>query len=303
MATAKAWITATEAQMERSEITNEHYDVGALVKRYLDEIGALKSWDRPYRAGLLRFSKDFTGTTLRDLTAARIVEWGKQRDASPATVSMELQYLSATLHTAETLWRVNVNWTEFRRGRSLLRHTGLHGRAKHRERRPVGDELDRIKAHLRSTMPMVDLIDFAVASAMRSAEVTRIRWADLDEEKRTVIIRARKHPTNKVNNDQVVPLLSEAWAIVQRQPRIDARIFPYNNHSVATVFQRARNAAGVTDLRWHDLRHHGISLLFERGLDIPRVAMISGHRSWSELRRYTNLKPEDVHEFENKKPA
>ncbi|MES3001346.1 MAG: site-specific integrase [Pseudomonadota bacterium] len=295
MATAKAWIAATEAQMERTEITNEHFDVGLLIRRYHDEIGAIKSWDRPYRAGLLRLAKDYTGTTLRDLTAARIVDWGKDRGVSPATVAMELQCLSATLHTAETLWRVNVNWPEFRRGRAMLKHTGLHGRAKKRDRRPEPGELDRIKAHLRSTMPMADLIDFAVASCMRVAEITRIRWDDIDEERRTVIIPQRKHPSHKLTNDQTVPLLAEAWEIIQRQPRADDRIFPYKSHSVATMFQRARNAAGVKDLRFHDMRHHGISLLFERNLDIPRVAMISGHADWAQLKRYTNLKPSDVH--------
>ena len=35
--------------------------------------------------------------------------------------------------------------------------------------------------------------------------------------------------------------------------------------------------------------------LFRMGLDIPRVALITGHRSWENLKRYTNLGPEDVH--------
>lgn len=35
MAAAKAWVTETEARMERAEINDEHYDVGLLVKRYL----------------------------------------------------------------------------------------------------------------------------------------------------------------------------------------------------------------------------------------------------------------------------
>ena len=34
--------------------------------------------------------------------------------------------------------------------------------------------------------------------------------------------------------------------------------------------------------------------MFEAGLDMPRVAMISGHLSWATLRRYAHLKPSDV---------
>lgn len=40
----------------------------------------------------------------------------------------------------------------------------------------------------------------------------------------------------------------------------------------------------------HHLRHDGVSRLFEICLNIPRVASVSGHRSWSSLKRYTHLR-------------
>jgi len=48
-------------------------------------------------------------------------------------------------------------------------------------------------------------------------------------------------------------------------------------------------------LKFHDLRHAATVQLFRMGLDIPRVAIITGHKSWENLRRYTNLTAEDVH--------
>jgi hypothetical protein len=47
-------------------------------------------------------------------------------------------------------------------------------------------------------------------------------------------------------------------------------------------------------LRFHDLRHEAISRFFERGLSVPEVALISGHKTASMLFRYTHLKPEEV---------
>jgi len=44
------------------------------------------------------------------------------------------------------------------------------------------------------------------------------------------------------------------------------------------------------------VEHHGISLLFEMGFAIQEVAIVSGHKDWNQLRRYTNLKPESLHE-------
>ncbi|TIN81271.1 tyrosine-type recombinase/integrase, partial [Mesorhizobium sp.] len=41
---------------------------------------------------------------------------------------------------------------------------------------------------------------------------------------------------------------------------------------------------------FHDLRHEGISRLFELGWNIPHVAAVSGHRSWTNLKRYTHIR-------------
>jgi len=47
---------------------------------------------------------------------------------------------------------------------------------------------------------------------------------------------------------------------------------------------------GIEDLRFHDLRHEGITRLAEDGLTIPQLQQISLHESWESLRRYVNLK-------------
>ena len=53
---------------------------------------------------------------------------------------------------------------------------------------------------------------------------------------------------------------------------------------------------GIENLYIHDLRHEAISRLFEMGLSIPEVALISGHRDPRMLFRYTHLRAEDVAE-------
>lgn len=292
---AERWIQETEVQMERNALSGQDADLGVLMTKYIEDIGKIKAWERTHRANLLRFQRDLKGVTLAELTPQWMVDYARDRRVSAATVSQEMTYLSSMLSTAEAMWGVQVDWEVYRKGRKLLRQLRLSGKSRERDRRPEGSELDRIKAALRTTLPVADIIDFAVATAMRVSEVTRIAWADLNLVKKTVIIRDRKHPTDKAGNDHVVPLLTEAYEVIERQPETDARIFPYDERSVTAAYQRARNRAGVKGLRFHDLRHHGISLLFERGYGIHEVAMISGHKSWDQLRRYTNLKPESLH--------
>ena len=52
--------------------------------------------------------------------------------------------------------------------------------------------------------------------------------------------------------------------------------------------------AGIVDTHFHDLRHKAISRFFERGLSMPEVALISGHKTPAMLFRYTHLRPEEV---------
>lgn len=51
---------------------------------------------------------------------------------------------------------------------------------------------------------------------------------------------------------------------------------------------RLRARARITDLHFHDLRHEAISRFFERGLSVPEVALLSGHRDARMLFRYTH---------------
>lgn len=149
---------------------------------------------------------------------------------------------------------------------------------------------------LKSCVAMLERADCAtgyccLASAMRIGEVCRITWADFDEKNRTVLIRDRKHPRKKFGNHQVVPLLNGAFEIAQRQPRDNERIFPRCKTYMSKVFHQAALKAGLEDVVLHDLRHEGISRLFELGFAIQEAALVSGHTNWRVLRRYTHLKP------------
>lgn len=93
-----------------------------------------------------------------------------------------------------------------------------------------------------------------------------------------------------------------ARAIIEGLPRIDERTLPYNSESVSASWERACGRLGIDDLHFHDLRHEGICRLFESGLQIQEVAMISGHLSWTTLKRYTHLRPQDVLEKMNAHP-
>jgi hypothetical protein len=80
--------------------------------------------------------------------------------------------------------------------------------------------------------------------------------------------------------------------------RGQGRIFPHHHESISTAFTRACVELKIDDLHFHDLRHEGTSRLFEAGLSIEKVALVTGHKDWRMLQRYTNLKPEDLHRLQ-----
>ncbi len=65
-------------------------------------------------------------------------------------------------------------------------------------------------------------------------------------------------------------------------------------YEYSPAWRRALKRAGITNLRFHDLRHEAVSRLVEAGLGDQEVAAISGHKSMQMLRRYTHLRTEDL---------
>ena len=115
-------------------------------------------------------------------------------------------------------------------------------------------------------------------------------------ERDLLLIRDRKDPRNESGNDQRIPLFAatgfDAWALIRAQASafetLEERIFPYNSRSVGTAFRRACRELEIEDLHFHNLRHEGTSRLFEAGFTIEQVALVTGHKGWKMLRRYTH---------------
>lgn len=121
------------------------------------------------------------------------------------------------------------------------------------------------------SIDMPKMIASALFSTRRQEGITRIRWEDLDCARQAVLVRDMKNPGQKIGSD-VWCLPDEAWAILCIMPKVEREIFPYNAKSVSASFTRACPLLGADNLDFHDLRHEGVSRLFEMDWDIPRVA-------------------------------
>lgn len=317
---AKVWAERTEREMADMEARGGHPDedltVGQLITWRVEELDKVKPVSKTQAGNMSRLRESLGNIVARKLTANDVIEHVRRRVAgqhmlpnghlapacSPATISVELSYLSELLKLAKPMKGVSPLGDPVAEARPVLRLLKMVGKAKRRDRRPTTEELERLRQYFeegawRSTIPMNDIVDFAIATAKRESEICRVLWSDLDESNRTLLLRDAKHPRKKAGNHKGFPLLGAAWDIVIRQPRKagEDRIFPYNSKSVGTSFTRACSKLGIEDLHFHDLRHEATSRLFEQGYDIPEVAAVTLHESWNELKRYTQLRPESLH--------
>lgn len=312
-AQAQAWATRVEADVARGVLPSAGAVAGRgyRVADLLDDYVKLRANSRPVldttnEFYMLRRLREGLG----DLDASRLkpddlVGFAQGRadmGAGPYTINMEVSKLGTIMRMVAAHRNVALD-DVVQKARPLLGHLKLIGGGGQRERRPTEDELDRVLEHLAEHRGLVfaDAVRFAVGTAMRRGEVTRLMRADVDAGRRLVLVRDRKDPREKVGNDQWVPLLADTdcgdmLELVKRQPdSADGRIFPVGESTLSKYFTWACRDLSIPDLHLHDLRHHGISLLFERGYRIEQVALVSGHKSWTHLKRYTNLRPEDLH--------
>lgn len=304
---ASEWARKIEAEMDASLYRDNRnlnsITFGDLIDRYTQEIGAIRPFGKN-KAAVLRSLTAALGTVpLSSLNTERLNEYVDQRRAGGAggvTVGIDLTYIGGVLKTASAIWKMPVDQAAVSDARARLAHLGVSTKSRERARRPTREEIEQLCQHFaakgsRQRVPMPDVIQFAIATAMRLGEIINLRWADLNEADRTITIRNRKHPREKVGNDQEVPLLGEAFKIVMRQPQNGVRIFPITEGTVSTIFPRACKKLNIDDLTFHDLRHEGVSRLFEQGYSIEQVALVSGHRDWKMLARYTQIKAKDLH--------
>jgi integrase len=277
-----------------------------LIRWYIDTFETISKWQRSKQAHLELLERHALGKcNALTLTSAALIDHVRSRRANgagPATAANDLIWTGVVLRAARSVRELPVRPEIVQEARNACSELRLIGKARKRARRPTPEELEQLRDYFgrrdkRSQIPMLSVMEFALASARRESEICRLEWRDNDPRTRTGIVRDAKHPTAKEGNHRRFKYTPEAWAVVQAQPRSGACIFPYEPRSIGAAFTRACHVLGITDLRFHDLRHEATSRLFERGYQIHEVAQFTLHDSWNELKRYANLRPENLREL------
>lgn len=299
---AEEWASKVEVALKGGKGVSATMTVRELIAHYRtarDDLGRPIQPESNTHYMLAHLDEDLGPELLEDLTPKRLAKWAVMRKGQGAgayTVNMELSALGTAIrHTASFL---NLTLPDVvGAARPFLHYGQLIGGGNRRTRRPTEDELTRLLAWLQERSPVIaDAVRVAAITGLRRGELARIAWADIDDQKRAVLVRQRKHPRRIEARDEWVPLLGDAWTIVQRQAKVDGRIFPVSREALTDNVTAGTRALGIPDLRLHDMRREATSRLRELGFDADARKAVTGHRSDEIHSRYVAVSVEELHD-------
>lgn len=283
------WARLTEVDIERNEFTPKTKKptetLGDIFDQYNKEVAPQH---RSKTTGFMLASlKGKLGSIRIDELNARVLAgWRDDRlqEVKPPSVVRELNTLSAVLNHARKEWCIQIS--------NPVADIKRPAVGSSRTRRLMDDEESRLIAALAPVYG--NILRFALATAMRRGEVLSLLWANVNLDARVAVL-----PMTKNGDMRRVPLSNEAVSIImeQRQTTVQSiagRVFDVTPISLDKAWRKACGKAGISGLRFHDLRHEAITRLFERGFNVMEVSSISGHRGLQMLKRYVHLRAEEL---------
>lgn len=269
--------------------STEDMTVAQLLGRYSREIAAKKKGAETEQLRLERMQlAPFAKLRVSKLTSSAIADFRDQRLAQvkPTTVRRELGIIRSALETARREWGAPMR-------ENPVSQITIPAAKDARERRLTNDESRTLFASIDQcrNRTLKPLVMFALETGLRRGELLRLNWCDIDLEGRRALIRNTKN-----GRDRMIPLSKSAISVLTSIRLGGPNPFPISANALRQSWKRICLRAGISDLRFHDLRHEAISRFFELGLSVPEVALISGHRDARMLFRYTHLSADVVRE-------
>ncbi len=138
-----------------------------------------------------------------------------------------------------------------------------------------------------------DMVMVALTTGMRRGEILGLKWDYIKLDNRLIIL-----PVTKNNTVRVLPINDTLHRILSEMPQKSGYVFGNGNgghiENIKHSFTSACRKAGITDFRFHDLRHTYASHLAMRGVHIRALQELLGHKTLAMTQRYSHLAPEQL---------
>jgi integrase len=288
---ATQWARETELALERGLLNSRpqsfSMSLQEAAERYLNEVALYHKGGQVERYRLTKLVKSLgKPKLLNSILASDVATLKTQRllEVSSSTVRRELNLLSSLFEIAKHEWG----------GTTLVNPVTAVKRPPDslpRDRRLTPCEKDRLlsEAKRSGNTTLHIAIVIALETAMRQGEILKLKWLDVDFNKRQIIVRDTKNGSNRV-----VAMSSSLKGHLTAVQKPTDCLFEITSSGLQQAFKRLVRQLQMHDLRFHDLRHEAISSLFEMGLSVPEVQLMSGHRTLDQLMRYSHARIDEI---------
>lgn len=290
--------------------------VSEVLSRYeRQELPKLRASSRRRAAGIVREARSwFASAPLRDPDVSRVrpddiqayLESNPQERVSPRTVNLHRAILHRIFRLCVTPWLLIPN-----------NPVAATERLREEAREPrllSDDEYRQLHRACAGQATLVLFVTLAWETGGRSGELLQLEWDDIDFERALVTFRndPRTGRQTKGRRSRTVPLSENAVRALREHAaafRLLAPLSPYvfkhltpnrtkrpgdRLESLYRAFKRAAKAAGVPDVRPHDLRHCFVTRKLAEGVAVQLVSRYVGHTDLATTMRYAHLVPEHL---------
>lgn len=231
----------------------------------------------------------FGPTRLGEFTRDELVRFHtakRQQGYAPGTVDRMVVLLRFIMNLA-------VKWGVISAAENPAREFELFNVPNNRERFLSGEEVELLITELRNSInpDLLNIVTALLLTGCRRGEILKAQWKDIDLERDVFHI-----PLTKQGRPHKLPLAPDLRTFLLGLPSRGKSDWLFPNARTGKPYQSifyswdtARKAAGMPELRIHDLRHSFASFLVNAGRSLYEVQRLLGHTSSRTTQRYAHL--------------
>lgn len=297
---AMKWKRDTESAIERDTFAYEkpgsRHTLSELIDRYIEKVLPTKPKNaRNVHQHLLWWKQELGSYLLSDIKPNLLSQKRdnllssptcKNKPRSPTTV---VRYLASLSHAFSVALR---DW-EWVQENPILKIS--KPKISNERTRFLSDEerMKLVKACQESeSKGLYPVVILALSTGMRRGEILNLKWSDIDLERGAILLQ-----TTKNGEHRFVPLVGIALGLLKSRyanQSTNSLVFsaphsPLKPIDIRSAWETALEKAGISNFRFHDLRHTAASYLAMNQASLLEIGTLLGHKTVQMTKRYAHL--------------
>jgi integrase len=167
-----------------------------------------------------------------------------------------------------------------------------------RDRVLSGEELEHLLSHLPRHAALI--VHFAYLTGMRAGEIFNLTWDRISQKEKVIRLRAEDTKTYEprliILDGKLLDIVFEAYKVRALEHN---QVFTYKGRTVKSIRKAFLNACkreGITNLRFHDLRHTFDTSMRKAGVPQAVIMKMTGPKTAAMFHRYYTVDLDDGRE-------